>query len=160
MDENPVKNKYVVLIKSRRMAMYCCNQKYYVSGIAWSRYQEQEKLDHNFGWKDIKILLFLYHQILFFFTGIWSGYCRKVTRSRILHFRLDGGHKKLRGMNLEQNLPFSWLPLKKGHKKATYSWCLQDQQCDLLKVNRTNLKLVDIPVRTPINIADPVWRWI
>ena len=56
-----------------------------------------------------------------YFTGIWSGYCRKVTRSRILHFRLDGGHKKLRGMNLEQNLPFSWLPLKKGHKKATYS---------------------------------------
>ena len=80
MDKNPVKNKYMVLIKSRRMAMYCCNQKYYVSGIAWSRYQEQEKLDHNFGWKNIKILLFLYHQILLIswaygpdIAGKWRG---------------------------------------------------------------------------------------
>ena len=157
MDKNPVKNKYVVLIKSRRILLQSEILRVRNSVIEISRTRETRSQLRMERHKNTFVSLSSNSS---YFMGIWSGYCRKVTRSRILHFRLDGGHKKLRGMNLEQNLPFSWLPLKKGHKKATYRWCLQDQQCDLLKVNRTNLKLVDIPERTPVNIADPVHRWI
>ena len=100
---------------------------------------------------DIKILLFLYHQLLLISRLFGPDIARKWRCPEFCIFVSMEGIKSYGAWIWSKTCHFHGCRWKKGIK-TTFSWCLQNQQCDLLKVNRTNLKLVDIPERTPVKI--------
>ena len=117
-----------------------CNQEENAVGIARPKYQEQEKLDHNIRWAgNTKIYNSMNLSLQFFIILCWHSlvlwwaphFCIFVYMEEI---------KSYYGMNLEQNLPFSWAPFKTGRKQGMVDgW--KSKRVQPFKIERTNLQL-------------------
>ena len=108
--------------------IYWCNQREDVAGIAWPKYQEQEKLDHNIWWagkhfffiNPSGFLVLHWHRLILWWA---PQFCIFVYMEGIKSY----------GMNLEQNLLFSWASFKNGGKQGTVDgW--KEQQSNLLRL--------------------------